>query len=586
MMLLEMLLGANTPTGSQTFTSSGSFVVPNNTGYISAVAIGGGGATGSNSGGPFPNIRYGGGGAGGALVYGNNIPVVPGEVLTVTVGQGGSTAGINGGYSEISRGATVLMRANGGQAGSSGNSLYGTTTPATSANIGGYPYNQAGGDGGGAGYAFTGGPSGGGGAGGYSGSGGTGGTETTLSYSTGTVYLPYTVNATSVGGATYYFVQGPFITTTTDFVTFTPQVNSGSTLTNILREPSFGNHIVCGLGGLLYTGVGSSWTSRSSGTSSDLYGILRAEPGVVFVGGASGTLIVTTNPNNFTSWTSVSSGTSETILCGHSPTTGAYAMMGGSNGLILLRTDPFPLWTGTWTVYSTGGTDAVKSITDNGSIYVAVGQNGSIYTSTNQTSWTARTSGTSNYLYKVLWYASYFWVVGANGTLLRSADGITWTSLSLGFSGTITSILSPDILISSNILYQTGVVPMAGDSGAWLNSYLTINSTGSSGTGGAAGGGSGANFQSKGGGGGGTGLLGVGSSGTGGTYGGVDNANGGGGGSGGNNGTIGGSGPLGGFGGLYGGGGGGSQNFANIAGANGAVRIIWGRGKSFPSNAS
>jgi len=98
-------------------------------------------------------------------------------------------------------------------------------------------------------------------------------------------------------------------------------------------------------------------------------------------------------------------------------------------------------------------------------------------------------------------------------------------------------------------------------------------STGGNGSGGGGGGGAGSG-GSRGGGGGGVGILGQGTSGAGGIY--VVNVNaGGGGGSGGTDGSAGGGGT--GAGGLYGGGS--SQNSPSA----GAVRIIWGYNRAFPS---
>jgi alpha-tubulin suppressor-like RCC1 family protein len=108
---------------------------------------------------------------------------------------------------------------------------------------------------------------------------------------------------------------------------------------------------------------------------------------------------------------------------------------------------------------------------------------------------------------------------------------------------------------------------------------------GAAGTGGGAGGGAGdTDGGSGGGGGGGVGVLGSGSNGAGG----VSDGDGGGGGSGGDNGTTVPSVNTdnGQPGGLYGGGGGGANDDAGAvggAGANGAVRIIWGIGRDFPS---
>lgn len=106
--------------------------------------------------------------------------------------------------------------------------------------------------------------------------------------------------------------------------------------------------------------------------------------------------------------------------------------------------------------------------------------------------------------------------------------------------------------------------------------------------GGGGGGGKGGQTEMGGGGGGGVGFYGTGSNGAGGT-GQPQNATAGSGGGGGSGGNAGGSGQgaSGGQGGTYGGGhggpqGGGSGNSAGV----GAVRILWGTGKSFPSDAS
>ena len=113
------------------------------------------------------------------------------------------------------------------------------------------------------------------------------------------------------------------------------------------------------------------------------------------------------------------------------------------------------------------------------------------------------------------------------------------------------------------------------------------NTAGTDGAGGGAGGG-GASYYGGSGGGGGTGLNGEGTSGAAGS-----GINGGGGGSGGNTGssgqTYGGNNGAGGAGASPGGGGGGGYSNpggANGAGAVGGLRIIWGSGRTFPSNAT
>ena len=128
-----------------------------------------------------------------------------------------------------------------------------------------------------------------------------------------------------------------------------------------------------------------------------------------------------------------------------------------------------------------------------------------------------------------------------------------------------------------------------GGDGASTGSAGSQAVAGSSGAGGGGGGGGkGGQSEVGGGGGGGVGMYGQGTSGAGGTGHG-QNANVGGGGGAGSGGSAGGSGQgaSGGQGGNYGGGhagpqGGGTSN----TGAQGAVRVVWGTGRSFPNNAA
>lgn len=60
-------------------------------------------------------------------------------------------------------------------------------------------------------------------------------------------------------------------------------------------------------------------------------------------------------------------------------------------------------------------------------LYVYVGNNGNIYSSTNLTNWTKRNSTTTNLLSSICYGKSQFVVCGDYGTILTSSDGITWT---------------------------------------------------------------------------------------------------------------------------------------------------------------
>jgi hypothetical protein len=89
-------------------SATGSWVVP--AGIIKArFRAWGAGAGGGNAG---AATTGGGAGAYGEMI----ITVVPGETLVLTVGAGGTSGLTNGGNTEVLRGATVLLRCQGGQA--------------------------------------------------------------------------------------------------------------------------------------------------------------------------------------------------------------------------------------------------------------------------------------------------------------------------------------------------------------------------------------------------------------------------------------------------------------------------------------
>lgn len=91
----------------RTAAGSTTFVVPAGVYSICAVVVGASGASRSVS--PFEGSATGG------LHWRNDIPVTPGESLSITVGAGGVYGGNpQGGESAIARGGTYLLRAGGG----------------------------------------------------------------------------------------------------------------------------------------------------------------------------------------------------------------------------------------------------------------------------------------------------------------------------------------------------------------------------------------------------------------------------------------------------------------------------------------
>ena len=150
----------------------------------------------------------------------------------------------------------------------------------------------------------------------------------------------------------------------------------------------------------------SFWPSRASGTTHHLWGI--AYGGGMWVAvGLSGTILTSTNG---TSWTSRTSGTS--YLWGIAYGGGMWVVVGLS-GRILTSTNGI-----SWTTRTSGTSENLYGIAYDGGMWVAVGRDGTIMTSTNVTSWTSRSSGTTEDLQGVA-YGDGMWVaVGSDGTII------------------------------------------------------------------------------------------------------------------------------------------------------------------------
>ena len=84
--------------------------------------------------------------------------------------------------------------------------------------------------------------------------------------------------------------------------------------------------------------------------------------------------------------------------------------------------------------------DDVPSSTSSNGLFVTVGDNGIILTSSDVKSWTKRTSGTTKNLYGVTYGGGLFVTVGGDATILTSSDGTTWTERTSGTSETLKGV--------------------------------------------------------------------------------------------------------------------------------------------------
>jgi len=88
--------------------------------------------------------------------------------------------------------------------------------------------------------------------------------------------------------------------------------------------------------------------------------------------------------------------------------------------------------------------DTLKGITYGNNAFVAVGQSGIIYTSSDGITWTSRTSGTSEHIWGIASGNGIFVAVGYSGTILTSPDGTTWTSRTSGTTNNLEDISGPN----------------------------------------------------------------------------------------------------------------------------------------------
>ena len=120
----------------------------------------------------------------------------------------------------------------------------------------------------------------------------------------------------------------------------------------------------------------------------------------------------------------------------------------------------------------------------NSSIAVAIGDNGSIYTSTDgASSCTKRTSGTTVEFNELIYGNGTFVASGVSGTVLTSSDGISWTSRTSGttnalYGGTYTAS-NVDGVKEFALVGGFGTILSSKDDGAsWTTISLTNLTTG------------------------------------------------------------------------------------------------------------
>jgi hypothetical protein len=134
-----------------------------------------------------------------------------------------------------------------------------------------------------------------------------------------------------------------------------------------------------------------------------------------------------------------------------SPTSSKKFIIVGGGGSVVTSTDGV-----TWYEKSTGVTNDLNSFVEipnfltstlpgsspnSINCVIAVGNDGTIITSTDYTSWAVRNSGTAEDLLDITWSPDSIIAVGANGTILRSVDRISWTTISCPVQADLQSVI-------------------------------------------------------------------------------------------------------------------------------------------------
>ncbi len=201
------------------------------------------------------------------------------------------------------------------------------------------------------------------------------------------------------GGVFLAAGSGGAILRSTDATTWTAQTSGTTSDIYAIATNGAGGYVAVGQGGLIMTSLdGITWTTQNSGTNRNLYAATYGDGAWIAVG-QGGILLTSANAIN---WATVSSNTARdltgvsygiTIDPATSTSVGAFIAVGAS-GTQLTSTDHGATWRAS---LINNGINDLKAIIY-GRQFVAVGNGGSIYTSTDGASWTLQTSGTTSNL--------------------------------------------------------------------------------------------------------------------------------------------------------------------------------------------
>ena len=167
--------------------------------------------------------------------------------------------------------------------------------------------------------------------------------------------------------------------------------------------------------------LGVVWTDVNAFTSNNLQGVAVSGE-LLLACGDNGSLFASTNGADW----EVRSTATENFLSGVAIGPAACVAVGANGTLLRAAADGSG-----WGLVDLGTTDWIYRVRWLEDLFVAVGENGRIYTSADGQDWSVRVSGTSRWLTDVTRVDDHWFVSGYQGTLLMSQDLVTWSRLPL-----------------------------------------------------------------------------------------------------------------------------------------------------------
>lgn len=259
-----------------------------------------------------------------------------------------------------------------------------------------------------------------------------------------------TTNFYGVGAKAGSFVAvgtgGAIYTSADDGVSWTSRASGTSSL---LLNFTSGSGMWVGVGdaGTIVTSVGgATWTVRSTPTNAMLRGIAYGDAADVFVAaGAAGTILRSVD-GNASNWTQVVSGTPENLQ-GVNYGNGLFLAV-GENSVLLTSSDG-----ASWTSRTSNANGWLLDAVYGNGTYVAVGLGARIVTSPNGITWTRQTNSLPNQtdnLYRVAFGNGQFVAVGQNGVIWGSTNGVAWTAEASGTTNFLRGVVfSNDLFMAA-----------------------------------------------------------------------------------------------------------------------------------------